>query len=94
MPQAIRLNAPRGPALTFTFDGTRIETFAGETVAAALLAAGVPAFGITRTGQPRLPFCNMGTCFDCAVRVDGRGLVRACMTDVAAGMDVRRQEIK
>jgi len=34
----------------------------------------------------------MGTCFDCAVCVDGRPLVRACLTDAREGMTVTRQE--
>lgn len=94
MPEAKRLCTTRGSALTFTFDGVPIDAFAGETLAAALLAAGITAFGTTQNGEPRVPFCNMGTCFDCALRVDGQWLVRACLTDVVQGMDVRRQEIK
>jgi len=92
MAHAHRLATPRGPELRFTFDGQPVTAFAGETLAAALLAAGVPAFGTTRLDAPRLPFCNMGTCFDCAVCVDGRPLVRACLTDVREGMTVTRQE--
>jgi predicted molibdopterin-dependent oxidoreductase YjgC len=92
MVKAIRMETPRGPEVRFTFDDAPMTAHAGETLAAALLAAGVPSFGITRQGQPRLPFCNMGTCFDCAVRVDGQPLVRACLTDVREGMDVRTQE--
>ncbi|MFC0161059.1 (2Fe-2S)-binding protein [Mameliella alba] len=92
MVKAIRMETPRGPEVRFTFDGAPITGHTGETLAAALLAAGIPAFGITRQGQPRLPFCNMGTCFDCGVRVDGHPLVRACLTDVREGTDVRTQE--
>jgi len=60
----------------------------GDTVAAALLVAGIHEFGTTRDGDPRQPFCNMGTCFDCAVTIDGRPLIRACITPVRNGMDV------
>ena len=42
-----------------------------------------------RSGAPRGPFCGMGVCFDCLVTVDGRPSQRACLTKVAAGMDVR-----
>jgi predicted molibdopterin-dependent oxidoreductase YjgC len=34
----------------------------------------------------------MGVCFDCLVVVDGRPNVRACMTWVADGMRVSRQD--
>ena len=37
----IERGVARGPAVTFTFDGRRIEAFAGESVAAALLTAGI-----------------------------------------------------
>lgn len=94
MVKARRLDAGRGRKVTFSFDGRTIDSYEGETLATALLAAGVAAFSVTRAGQPRLPFCNMGTCFDCAVRVDGQDLVRACLTDVRDGMQVERQEGK
>lgn len=70
-------------------DGKPIEAYPGESVAAALLAAGVAVFRVTSQGAPRGPFCNMGVCFDCLVEVDGRPGVRACMTTVRAGMRVR-----
>jgi predicted molibdopterin-dependent oxidoreductase YjgC len=90
MTSSRRLPVARGERLTFTFEGVPITAFQGETLAAALLAAGVEALGMTRDGRPRLPLCNMGTCFDCAVTVDGRPLVRACLTDVRNGMSVTR----
>lgn len=89
---ASRIQAERGQTITFEFDGEPIKSFEGETVAAALLVAGVTAFGVTREGEPRLPLCNMGTCFDCAVSVDGQRLVRACVTDAQPGMIVKRHE--
>ena len=92
MTKARRLAANRGDPVTFTFQGQPIAAHPGETLATALLAAGVPAFGLTREGAPRLPFCNMGTCFDCAVTVNGQRLVRACLTDVQPGMCVTRNE--
>lgn len=90
--EASRAPAQRGVELEFEFDGEPIVAYEGETLAAALLAADVSAFGVTREGEPRLPLCNMGTCFDCAVTVDGRRLVRACLTDASDGMVVERSE--
>jgi D-hydroxyproline dehydrogenase subunit alpha len=76
-------------AVQFTFDGKAISALPGETVAAALAAADIVAVRQTRSGAPRGPFCGMGVCFDCLVTVDGRPSQRACLTKVAAGMDVR-----
>ncbi len=85
-----RKPAPRGRAVSFTFEGREITAHEGETVAAALLATGIVAFGATREGTARMPLCNMGTCFDCAVVVNGQYLVRACLTDVREGLCVSR----
>ena len=60
----------------------------GETVAAALTAAGITALRHTRNGDPRGVFCGMGVCFECLVTVDGRPGQRACMTPLRDGMQV------
>jgi glycine/D-amino acid oxidase-like deaminating enzyme len=79
---------PVGRTISFQFDGQRIDALEGETVAAALSAAGVTTFRHTASGAPRGLFCGMGACFDCVVTVDGRIGQRACLTGVAEGMKV------
>ena len=70
-------------------DGVAIDAREGDTVAVALLAAGIVAFRTTPAGGvPRGPFCLMGTCFDCAVEIDGRPNQQACVTRVATGMRI------
>ena len=71
-----RLDAERGPVVRFTFDGTSVKAHEGETIAAALWAHGVRAVR-TSGASPRGIYCNMGICFECLVRIDGRA-VRAC----------------
>lgn len=79
----------RGAPVTFTFAGDPVPAFAGESVAAALLAADVRATRTTRReGRPRGLFCAIGACHDCLVRVDGSGPVRSCLTPVRDGMVV------
>jgi sarcosine oxidase subunit alpha len=73
-----------------TFEGRGIDCHAGETLASALLVDGAGAFSTMRDGSPRTPFCNMGTCFDCALTVDGKALTRTCLTEVCDGMEVER----
>ena len=77
----------RTEPFTIDVDGLLMRAYAGESVAAVLLAEGRRAFRMTVVG-PRGPFCNMGVCFECVVEVDGVRS-RACMTTVRAGMAVR-----
>ena len=75
--------------VTVVVDGAPVATRAGDSVAAALLGAGVRAFRSTAvSGAPRGPFCMMGTCFDCLVTIDGRRNVQACLVQVAEGMRI------
>lgn len=77
--------------IAFTFEGRQVEARPGETVAAALLAAGFRDLRSSAiTGAPRGAYCLMGACFDCLVRVDGIPNRQACLTLVEPGMDVRR----
>jgi glycine/D-amino acid oxidase-like deaminating enzyme len=78
-----------GAAVSVKFDGQEIAAIEGETIGAALAAAGIVSVRQARSGAPRGPFCGMGVCFDCLVTVDGRPSQRACLTKVRAGMDVR-----
>ncbi|HSI02494.1 MAG TPA: FAD-dependent oxidoreductase [Reyranella sp.] len=79
---------PAGAPVHFRFDGMELEALVGETVAAALAASDIVAVREARSGAPRGPFCGMGACFDCLVTVNGRPNQRACLTKVAAGMEV------
>ena len=79
----------RGGSLTIYVDGHPLTAYAGESVAAALLASEHRALRLTpRNRAPRGLFCGMGACFDCVVTVNGVTNVRACMTAVEEGMRV------
>lgn len=66
---------------------------AGDSVAAALLAAGMDACRETVvSGRARGPYCMMGVCYDCLVQIDGVANRQGCMTPVREGMQVRRQQ--
>ena len=76
----------RGGPVSLTVDGEPIEAYSGETVAAAMLAAGRRTFRRTALGgSPRGLFCVMGACFDCLVIINGEVGVRSCMTMVEDG---------
>ena len=80
-----------GAPVTLLVDGRAIEARAGESVAAAMLVAGLARTRTTPLGEPRGPYCAMGACHDCVVTIDGVGNRRACMVQAADGMDVRTQ---
>ncbi len=78
--------------VTFTFDGIPITASAGDSVAAALLAAGIRACRTTPvSGAPRGPYCMMGVCFECLVRIDGMDNRQGCLVTVQEGMRVETQ---
>ncbi len=79
--------------LTIWFDDRPIPARTGDSIAVALLAAGITATRTTSvSGAPRGPYCMMGACFECLAEVDGRPNVQTCMTPVRDGMQVRRQD--
>jgi predicted molibdopterin-dependent oxidoreductase YjgC len=74
---------------TVHVDGQPIPVQPGQTIAAALMAAGRRVFRHTSSGQPRGLFCGMGVCFECLVTIDGVGGQRACTTLARPGMHIR-----
>jgi sarcosine oxidase subunit alpha len=95
MAQQMRIIGPnvhRGDAVTLEVDGQVVAAFAGETIAAAMIATRGPVFRHDTRGQARGLYCNMGTCSECFVRItlpDGKTLrTRACLMPVASGMQV------
>lgn len=87
------LTRPAGGDLTIWFDGRPIQARTGDSIAVALLAAGVTTTRTTPvSGARRGPYCLMGACFECLANVDGRANVQTCMTPVGDGMQVRLQE--
>ena len=90
-----RLPAVEGTSVSLSIDGKPIAARAGDTVAAALLAAG---FRHCRTsavsGALRAPYCMMGVCFDCLVNIDGVGNRQSCLVPVREGMRIELQRGK
>lgn len=91
MPATRRLGETRlrGAEVSLFVNGRTVDAFAGESVAAVLMAEGLGTLRRSaRLAEPRGLFCGMGVCFECAVTVNGRPNVRACMTPVEGGMRV------
>ena len=88
-PSSLLPEVQRGRLVKIKVDGRTMEAYEGETVAAALLAAGVHTFRLSRKkAGPRSVFCGMGVCYECLVTVDGMHGIRACVTQVVDGMQI------
>ena len=89
VPLRLDSNVERGRPVQITVDGETIAAYEGESLAAAMLAAGRRIFRHTHPeGQARGIFCGMGVCYECLVSLAGRERVRACIVPVEDGMRV------
>ncbi|MSO54175.1 MAG: (2Fe-2S)-binding protein [Rhodospirillales bacterium] len=89
---SLRLDGDRGRRVDITVDGMPCSAFEGETIAGALFAAGRAHSRHTPIRDAvRGYYCGMGVCWECALVVDGRPNVRACMTLVQTGMRIETQ---
>ena len=78
--------------IRISLDGDALDARKGDTIAAALLRAGITTF--TRSikyHRPRGPFCLQGTCGQCLMRVDGVPSLLSCKVRAQEGMICQRQ---
>ncbi|MDA3789831.1 MAG: (2Fe-2S)-binding protein [Desulfobacula sp.] len=78
----------RGKKITLMVNGKKNLAYEGESVHAALIAAGIKNFRASKTGKPRGIFCGMGICYECLVTIDNIPDQRACMTMVKDNMEI------
>ncbi|HED12791.1 MAG TPA: (2Fe-2S)-binding protein [Gammaproteobacteria bacterium] len=77
--------------VTLFFENQVVAAAVGDSVASALLAAGITIFGINQvSSRPRTPRCLIGNCFECLVEIEGEGRRQACLIPVRNGMRVRK----
>src|SRR5262252_9466126 len=91
-PPLVGLFANPDRRVTFSFEGRTIEALEGQSIGAALYAAGVRVF--TRSfkyHRPRGLFCMTGDCPNCLMNVDGRPNVRTCIEPACDGQTVTHQ---
>ena len=87
-----RLLEGKGARIAVTIDGKSTEARAGDSVAAALLAAGLDHCRTSAvSGEKRAPYCMMGVCFDCLVTIDGISNRQGCLIEVRDGMRIDTQ---
>ncbi len=79
--------------LTILFEGRPLTVRAGTSVAAALWERGIQVLSHSpKYGRPRGLHCARGHCTSCLLRIDGVPNVRSCLTPVAEGLRVERQD--
>ncbi len=84
-----------GATVTIEIDGKAVRAHFGDTVASALLAAGIDHCRTTPvSGAPRAPYCLMGVCFECLCTIDGIGSRQGCLVPVRDGMRIETQQGK
>ena len=89
-----RVEKKTGKTITFYFEDKKIKCYEDDTIASALLASGEIIFrhsSVNATG--RGPYCMMGICYECLLKINGFPNQQACMTKVKAGMRVTKQII-
>ncbi|MEX2304057.1 MAG: 2Fe-2S iron-sulfur cluster-binding protein [Bryobacterales bacterium] len=78
--------------MKFTFDGRAVEAYEGETIGAALCAAGITTLSRSfKYHRRRGLLCVSGRCPNCLMTVDGVPNVRACVEPVRQGAVARSQ---
>ena len=87
-----RLQKSQDKVVTIWFEESPVQAQEGESVAAALLIAGVKYLRNSQvSGKPRMPYCWMGVCYECLLEIDGEQNQQSCLITVKDGMHVRRQ---
>ncbi|MBJ7536075.1 (2Fe-2S)-binding protein [Marinomonas transparens] len=80
-------------AIQVSINGKKVMVQPNDSVAAAILLSGVDVNRKTPvSGKKRAPYCMMGVCFDCLVRVNGEENIQGCMVKVEANMDIQTQD--
>lgn len=77
------------PPVPFTLNGVPCIGRAGDTVMTAVLTQTDRLRLSDFSGEPRAGFCQMGACQDCWVLTAEGKRIRACGTELVAGMELR-----
>ncbi|MEW6267558.1 MAG: (2Fe-2S)-binding protein [Thermodesulfobacteriota bacterium] len=92
-PGRIEKGVTRGKPVEFLVDGQPVKAYQGETIAAALINAGI-FISRTMDGNPMGVYCNIGVCHSCVMTVNGVANVRICQTLVSEGCRVESRHFQ
>ena len=83
----------RGPQIDILVDGEKIVAYQGETIGAALMAAGRRTLRYKKKYErPRGLYCGIGLCQECRMVINGIPNTQACQTLVTPGCRVETQQ--
>ena len=83
----------RGRPFEIEVDGEKLVAYEGETIAAALLAAGRRTLRYTyKLEQPRGLYCGIGLCQECRMTINGIPNTQACQTLATPGCRIETQK--
>jgi sarcosine oxidase subunit alpha len=83
----------RGQPFEIEVDGEKIVAYEGETIGAALLAAGRRTLRYTnKLEQPRGLYCGIGLCQECRMTINGIPNTQACQTLATPGCRIETQK--
>jgi sarcosine oxidase subunit alpha len=82
----------RGRSFEIEVDGEKIVAYEGETIGAALLAAGRKTLRYTnKLEKPRGLYCGIGLCQECRMTINGIPNTQACQTLATPGCQIETQ---
>ena len=76
---------------SFLWQGRAVPFHPGESLAAALMRAGLRDFGSDAAGARLRYFCGIGACQNCLVSIDG-AVMESCLTPAREGVAVETVE--
>lgn len=74
---------------TIKWNGHPLHFVKGQTVAQALMKAGIVSYGTPSSGQAFSVFCGIGQCQSCLVEVEGEAPREACLLPCFEGLILR-----
>lgn len=84
------------PKVTIEFEGKERTVPEGISVAAAVLGhtGHIDCRCSFVSGEKRAPYCFIGVCHECLMEINGKPNQQACLTRVANGMRIKKQQIR
>ena len=79
------------PIVEFSFNTKPVKAVQGQSIASALVSAGILAQRVGRNQSEHGHYCGMGTCYECLVTIDGVSGQRSCITPVRSGISIKSQ---
>ena len=77
----IEKGVTRGKRFEIIMDGKRVEAYEGETIGAAIMAAGINTLRSSKgKKEPRGIYCGIGLCQECRMTINGIPNTQACKT--------------